>query len=42
VSSYWVALGGAVFIWIANAIIDLILKPDFKRPGPGTIQINRR
>ncbi len=31
VSSYWVALGGAIFIWIANAIIDAILKPDFKR-----------
>jgi putative membrane protein len=30
VSSYWVALGGAVFIWIANAIIDAILKPDFQ------------
>jgi putative membrane protein len=34
VSSYWVALGGAVFIWIANAVIDAILKPDFKRRQP--------
>lgn len=34
VSSYWVALGGAVFIWIANAIIDAVLKPDFKRRPP--------
>jgi putative membrane protein len=34
VSSYWVALGGAVFIWIANAIIDAILKPEFKRRPP--------
>lgn len=34
VSSYWTALGGAVFIWIANAIIDAILKPDFKRRPP--------
>jgi putative membrane protein len=34
VSSYWVALGGAVFIWIANAIIDALLKPDFKRRQP--------
>lgn len=41
VSSYWVALGGAVFIWIANAIIDLILKPDFKRPGRATVEIKR-
>jgi putative membrane protein len=32
VSSYWVALGGAVFIWLANALIDAILKPEFKRP----------
>ena len=31
VSSFWTALGGAVFIWIANAIIDAVLKPDFKR-----------
>ena len=42
VSSYWVALGGAVFIWIANAIIDAILKPDFKRRGRGpTVQVTR-
>jgi putative membrane protein len=34
VSSYWVALGGAVFIWIANAIIDAILKPDIKLRSP--------
>src|SRR5919201_360192 len=37
VSSYWVALGGAVFIWIANMIIDAILKPDFKRRQPPTV-----
>ena len=42
VSSYWVALGGAVFIWIANAIIDAILKPDFKRRDRGTtVQVTR-
>jgi putative membrane protein len=35
VSDYWVALGGAVFIWIANAIIDALLKPDFKRQQRG-------
>jgi putative membrane protein len=37
VSSYWVALGGAVFIWIANAIIDAILKPDFKQRKPAQL-----
>ena len=31
VSSFWTALGAAVFIWIANALIDAVLKPDFKR-----------
>ncbi len=36
VDNYWWALGGAVFIWIANALIDLILKPDFKRGKSGT------
>jgi putative membrane protein len=36
VSSYWVALGGAIFIWIANALIDAVLKPEFKRPPPRT------
>ena len=36
VSSYWVALGGAVFIWIANAIIDALLKPEFKRRPPAS------
>jgi putative membrane protein len=43
VSSYWVALGGAVFIWIANAIIDAILKPDFKRRDRGgpTVEVTR-
>ena len=35
VDNYWWALGGAVFIWIANAIIDAILKPEFKRRGGG-------
>ena len=39
VSSYWVALGGAVFIWIANAVIDAILKPDFKRQGGASAEI---
>ena len=42
VDNYWWALGGAVFIWIANAVIDLILKPDFKRPGGGAqVQVYR-
>lgn len=40
VDNYWWALGGAVFIWIANAIIDAILKPDFKRRGP-SVQVYR-
>ena len=31
VSSFWTALGAAVFVWIANALIDAVLKPDFKR-----------
>lgn len=32
VSSFWVALGGAVFVWILNMIVDALFKPEVERP----------
>ena len=34
VSGFWTAVGGALFIWIAHLLLDAILKPELKRPGP--------
>ena len=32
VSSFWTAVGGAVFIWLAHLALDAVLKPEWRRP----------